>query len=129
MQYQEWRGLLREMFISETGFVPEDMAIYSEPEPLLPQEPQVPVGLGLELPAQLQLPAGSGTEIPDSEVPPDPAAPAVGEPPPAGDEARPPLPIRSALKLTAPSAPSRCLARAVARRFGMRSMAAAARSR
>lgn len=88
VQYQEWRGLLREMFISETGFVPEDMAIYSEPEPLLPQEPQVPVGLGLELPAQLQLPAGSGTEIPDSEVPPDPAAPAVGEPPPAGDEAQ-----------------------------------------
>jgi hypothetical protein len=33
VQYQEWRDLLRELFISETGFVPEDMSIYAEPDP------------------------------------------------------------------------------------------------
>ena len=30
-QYEEWRNLLRELFISETGFVPEQIAIYAEP--------------------------------------------------------------------------------------------------
>lgn len=30
VQYQEWRDLLRRMFISETGFEPEDMQIYRE---------------------------------------------------------------------------------------------------
>ena len=37
-QYDEWRGLLRQMFITESGFVPEDVAIYTEPEP----EPEAP---------------------------------------------------------------------------------------
>ena len=87
VQYQEWRGLLREMFIGETGFVPEDMAIYTDPEPQLPVELQVPAGLGLELPAELQAPAESGTEIPEAEAPVDPGSPTVGEPAPAGDEA------------------------------------------
>jgi hypothetical protein len=85
VQYQEWRGLLREMFIAETGFVPEDMAIYSDPEPELPPELQVPEGLGLGLPAELQVPAGTETEIPAGEAL-DPAAPGSAEPP-AGDEA------------------------------------------
>jgi hypothetical protein len=30
-QYEEWRQLLRELFISETGFVPEDIDVYQEP--------------------------------------------------------------------------------------------------
>jgi hypothetical protein len=37
-QYQEWRDLLRQMFVDETGFVPEDVDIYAEPEPELPVE-------------------------------------------------------------------------------------------
>ena len=37
-QYDEWRSLLRQMFISESGFVPEDVAIYTEPEPEAPVE-------------------------------------------------------------------------------------------
>jgi hypothetical protein len=42
-QYEEWRSLLRQMFISESGFVPEDVAIYTEPEPEAPLElPPVP---------------------------------------------------------------------------------------
>lgn len=32
VQYEEWQRLLREIFISETGFVPEDIEIYAEPE-------------------------------------------------------------------------------------------------
>jgi hypothetical protein len=30
-QYEEWQRLLRQMFISETGFVPEDIEVYAEP--------------------------------------------------------------------------------------------------
>ncbi len=30
-QYTEWRELLRDLFISETGFVPEDIDVYTEP--------------------------------------------------------------------------------------------------
>jgi hypothetical protein len=48
-QYEEWRDLLRQVFISESGFVPEDVAIYTEPEP----EPEAP----LELPLLPELPA------------------------------------------------------------------------
>ncbi len=40
-QYQEWRRLLKELYIAETGLI-SDMAIYSEPEvinePVLPTE-------------------------------------------------------------------------------------------
>jgi hypothetical protein len=32
IQYQEWRDLLRELYMEETGFAPEDMEIYVEPE-------------------------------------------------------------------------------------------------
>ncbi len=32
-QYQEWRDLLRRLFTAETGFAPEGMEIYIEPEP------------------------------------------------------------------------------------------------
>jgi hypothetical protein len=59
-QYEEWRGLLRQMFIAESGFVPEEVAIYTEPEP----EVEAPV----ELPPVPELPA---------------AMPAAAEPVPA----------------------------------------------
>ena len=42
-QYQEWRDLLQQIFAAESGFVPEDVAFYTEPEPELPVElPPVP---------------------------------------------------------------------------------------
>ena len=42
-QYDEWRQLLRQIFINESGFVPEDVAIYTEPTPEPPVElPPVP---------------------------------------------------------------------------------------
>jgi hypothetical protein len=34
-QYQEWRDLLRQMFVSQTGFVPEDVQVYEDPETTL----------------------------------------------------------------------------------------------
>jgi hypothetical protein len=37
-QYDEWRSLLRQIFASESGFVPEDVAIYTEPDPEPPLE-------------------------------------------------------------------------------------------
>jgi hypothetical protein len=44
VQYQEWRDLLKQIFVSEGGFVPEEVAIYSEPEPepALPTEDPLP---------------------------------------------------------------------------------------
>jgi hypothetical protein len=38
VQYEEWQGLLRELFISETGFVPDNIEIYAEPEPATAEE-------------------------------------------------------------------------------------------
>jgi hypothetical protein len=47
-QYQEWRRLLRELYMAETGLI-SDMAIYSEPEvsggPVLPTEIDVLAGV------------------------------------------------------------------------------------
>ena len=32
-QYEEWQNLIRELFISETGFAPEEIEVYAEPTP------------------------------------------------------------------------------------------------
>jgi hypothetical protein len=64
-QYDEWRGLLRQIFIQESGFVPEDVSIYTEPEP--------------EPPVELPL-------VPEPEPVPE-AAPAGETPPATGVEA------------------------------------------
>lgn len=57
-QYDEWRQLLRQIFIQESGFVPEDVAIYTEPEPEAP----------VELPPLPELPADAvpGTDAAES---------------------------------------------------------------
>jgi hypothetical protein len=56
-QYDEWRQLLRQIFVSESGFVPEDVEIYTEPEPEAP----------LELPPVPELPAAE-TQAADGDV-------------------------------------------------------------
>jgi len=33
IQYEEWRALLQQLFIDETGFVPENVEIFMDPEP------------------------------------------------------------------------------------------------
>jgi hypothetical protein len=68
-QYQEWRDLLQDIFARESGFVPEDVAIYAEPTPELPVElppvPQVEPEPAAEAPVDsggaVTTDAGSGT--------------------------------------------------------------------
>jgi hypothetical protein len=83
-QYDEWRQLLRQIFINESGFVPEDVAIYAEPEPEPPMElPPVP-----ELPAadvtQLAGDAGLAGDAAEAAVP-DATTEAPDATPSAGD--------------------------------------------
>lgn len=47
-QYAEWRDLLHELFISETGFVPEEMELYTDPT----AEPAEAIEEPAELPAE-----------------------------------------------------------------------------
>jgi hypothetical protein len=50
-QYNEWRDLLRQIFIEESGFVPDDLTVYAgEVEPAAPRQDPLP-GLALKLPA------------------------------------------------------------------------------
>jgi hypothetical protein len=79
VQYQEWRNLLREMFISETGFVPEEMAIYTEPEPTLAPE-TFAIGAPAELP---------GGDVAESTAEPGSAEP--GAAPNSAEAAAPPV--------------------------------------
>jgi hypothetical protein len=74
-QYEEWRQLLRQIFIRESGFVPEDVAIYTEPTPEPPVElPPVP-----ELPADA--PAAVDATQADGQTPTE----AADADPSAGD--------------------------------------------
>ena len=58
-QFQEWQGLLRQLFISETGFVPDDIDVFIEPDP----EPEVET-----IPPAA---ANPGTESESEEATPD----------------------------------------------------------
>jgi hypothetical protein len=50
-QYNEWRDLLRQIFIEESGFVPDDLTVYAgEVEPAAPRQDPLP-GVALKLPA------------------------------------------------------------------------------
>jgi hypothetical protein len=57
-QYEEWRSLLRQIFVNESGFVPEEVAIYAEPEIEAPVElPPVPEAPAATAPAEEAAPA------------------------------------------------------------------------
>jgi hypothetical protein len=62
VQYQEWRELLRQQYINETGFVPEEVNIYLEPEPEIAPPVELP-------PVPEVVPADAG----------QPATPSVGD--------------------------------------------------
>lgn len=68
VQYQEWRDLLRRMFISETGFVPEDMNIYVE------EEADAELTPGLETADDSAAEAGSVPAASGSDQPSEPPA-------------------------------------------------------
>jgi hypothetical protein len=78
-QYEEWRRLLQQLFISETGFVPEDISVYAEPAPEPAIAPAAAPGLAPATEAGVA--PAAGTE----------AAPAAGTEasPAAGTEASP----------------------------------------
>ena len=82
VQYAEWRDLLRQLYISETGFIPEEVEIYAEPEPV-PAIEDAATGASAEVPAGSSETAATGevgaVPAPAGEVPPGDAA----ETPPA----------------------------------------------
>lgn len=79
-QYDEWRQLLRQVFINESGFVPEDVAIYAEPDPEPP----------MELPPVPELPAADATQLAgDAEVAGDAAQIAGPDAPTEAPDATP----------------------------------------
>ncbi len=61
-QYQEWRDLLRQMFSTESGFVPEDVAVYDEPAQAPPAAGSAAGGEPQPAPAE----QGAPTEPPSS---------------------------------------------------------------
>lgn len=64
-QYQEWRDLLRQLFVSETGFVPEDVHVYVD-------EPELEPGI--------ELPAADADPADEAAATAEPAAGAAAEP-------------------------------------------------
>jgi hypothetical protein len=89
-QYQEWRDLLRRIFIDEGGAVPDDFTVYAgEPEPSAPRQDPLPTlgppASSISLaPPVLAVPADGATPSAapaDAVAPTD--APAPAEPAPA----------------------------------------------
>ena len=72
-QYEEWRQLLRQIFMSESGFVPEDLTMYTEPPAPPPVElPPVPE-LPTDIPAAVdatQVDGQAPTEAGDADASP-----------------------------------------------------------
>lgn len=68
-QYEEWQNLLRQLFISETGFVPEEIAISVETEaaPTAPADPTV-------------APSGVAASATDANAATESGAPVAGTP-------------------------------------------------
>lgn len=69
VQYEEWRDLLHELFISETGFEPESIEVYAEPEPvpepLIELDPLVVPAIGADGSAASE--TGESAESADAE--------------------------------------------------------------
>jgi hypothetical protein len=118
-QYQEWRDLLRRIFLDEGGFVPEELAISTgEPEPPAPRQDPLPTP-GAPTPAVAVAPAADGTAPPTgstapatgSAAPPtdgSTAPPTDGTAPPGGDApAKAAVPAESAP--TAETAPAQAV--------------------
>jgi hypothetical protein len=76
-QYDEWRQLLRDLFISETGFVPEEIDVYADPATeseagAVPAEAPLPAEAGIQPPAEAEAEAVPAAEVqlaPAGDVP------------------------------------------------------------
>ncbi|HEY7671119.1 MAG TPA: hypothetical protein VIC71_02795 [Gammaproteobacteria bacterium] len=86
VQYAEWQDLLKQLYISETGFVPEDVEIYAEPEPV-PAVEDAATGAGAEVPADATTTAapGDATAVPAPATEETPADAAETTPQPNND--------------------------------------------
>ena len=60
-QYTEWRELLKQLFVSETGLAPENIEVYREVEPEAVDEVQL---LEIDVPAE----EGTGAEETDTDA-------------------------------------------------------------
>jgi hypothetical protein len=98
VQYAEWRDLLRQLYISETGFVPEDVEIYAEPEPV-PALEEAATGAPAEVPADASETTATGeaaavpapaTETAPAETTPAEAAETTPAPQPNADDSSAP---------------------------------------
>jgi hypothetical protein len=77
-QYKEWRDLLRQIFIDESGFVPDDLSVYAgEAEPAAPRQDPLP-GLALTLPGTAT-PSAAETAAPANTPAGAAAAPAEAD--------------------------------------------------
>jgi hypothetical protein len=75
-QYEEWQDYMRDLFISETGFVPEEIQVYAEPVPA----PTVPVaGDGAAGAGATGASAGGDSETGQGVIVPNAAADDSGE--------------------------------------------------
>jgi hypothetical protein len=80
-QYDEWRDLLRRTFVTESGFVPEEVAIYTEPALEAPLElPPVPELVPVAAPTLDTAPESGGVAEP-APGSSDDAAPTLEAPP------------------------------------------------
>jgi hypothetical protein len=67
-QYEEWQGLLRDLFISETGFTPDDIEVFPEPAAESPAAAE-PAGPEVQAAPSADAPANSDSASnPDSET-------------------------------------------------------------
>jgi len=86
-QYQEWRDLLKRIFIDEGGAVPEDFTVYAgEPEPAAPRQDPLPT---LGPPAASITLAAPVLAAPAEGAAPSPAPANVGAPADAAAPAEP----------------------------------------
>ena len=102
-QYNEWRDLLRQIFIEESGFVPDDLSVYAgEPEPSAPRQDPLPgtapvAGVALTLPGTAT-PSAAETAAPENAPAGAAAAPgdAAGTVAAPADAASTPAPTSTA---------------------------------
>jgi hypothetical protein len=110
-QYKEWRDLLRQIFVEESGFVPDDLSVYAgEPEPSAPRQDPLP-GLALTLPGTAT-PSAAGSAAPQNAPAGVTAAPAAASgaaaaaPTDAASTAAPESTSAQAAPSTEPAAPA-----------------------
>lgn len=90
-QYDEWRQLLQDLFISETGFVPEDIDVYADPVPEATPDAEAAPAAESAPAAEAEAPPGDAEAAPAAEAQATPAAPspATGAPAPTNSASNP----------------------------------------